>query len=51
MSRVFVDGGSGLNLIYASTIRKMNIALENLAPSDTTFHSVEPGKPDRKSVV
>ena len=45
MSRVFVDGGSGLNLIYASTIRKMNIALENLAPSDTTFHSVEPGKP------
>ena len=45
MSRVFVDGGSGLNLIFPSTIRKMNIALENLAPTETTFHGVEPGKP------
>ena len=33
MSRVFMDGGSGLYLIFASTIRKMNIALENLAPT------------------
>ena len=40
-----MDGGSGLNILFASTVRKMNIALGNLAPTDTTFHSVEPGKP------
>ena len=45
MSRVFMDGGSGLNILFASTVRKMNIVLENLAPTETTFHSVEPGKP------
>ena len=45
MTRVFMDGGSGLNILFACTVRKMNIALENLAPTETTFHSVEPGKP------
>ena len=45
MSRVFMDGGSGINLIFANTIRKISIAIENLAPSETTFHCIEPGKP------
>ena len=40
-----MDGGSGLNILFASTVRKMNIALENLAPTETTFHSVDQGKP------
>ena len=44
MTRVFMDGGSGLNILFTSTVWKMNIALENLAPTETTFHSVEPGK-------
>ena len=45
MSRVFMDGGSGLNILFAATVRKMNISLDNLEPTETTFHSVEPGKP------
>ena len=40
-----MDGGSGLNILFASTVQKMCISLENLAPTDTTFHSVEPGQP------
>jgi hypothetical protein len=46
VSRVFVDGGSSLNLIYANTLRKMNISLANLRPSDTRFHGVTPEKPN-----
>lgn len=46
VSRVFVDGGSSLNLIYADTLRKMNISLANLRPSDTRFHGVTPEKPN-----
>ena len=30
MSKVFMDGGSGLNLIFATTLRAMNISLTNL---------------------
>ncbi|XP_051196879.1 uncharacterized protein [Lolium perenne] len=46
VSRVFIDGGSSLNLIYANTLRKMNISLANLRPSDTRFHGVTPEKPN-----
>ena len=45
MGKVFMDGGSGINLIFASTLRVMNRSLTNLAPSDTTFHGIAPGKP------
>lgn len=44
-SRVFLDAGSALNLIYAETLRAMNISLNNLMPSDTGFHGIVPGKP------
>ena len=45
MLRVFMDGGSGINIIYADTLRRMNKNLEGLAKSDTTFHAIVPGKP------
>ena len=45
MSKVFMDGGSGINLIFADTLRAMNRSMTNLAPSDTTFHGIVPGKP------
>ena len=45
MSRVFMDGGSGINIIYADTLRRMNRLLDSLAPSETTFHGIVPGKP------
>ena len=46
MSKVFMDGGSGINLIFANTLRAMNLSLSNLAASDTSFHSIVPGKPE-----
>jgi hypothetical protein len=32
--RVFMDAGSGINLIYARTLKAMNISLEWLQPTD-----------------
>lgn len=46
ISRIFIDGGSSLNLIYADTLRKMNISLANLTPTDTRFHGIAPEKPN-----
>jgi hypothetical protein len=44
MSRVFMDGGSGINIIYANTLRDMNRSLTNLRVSKTGFHGIVPGK-------
>ena len=44
MSRVFMDGGSGINLMFASTLAAMRIPLCSLEQSDTTFHDIVPGK-------
>jgi hypothetical protein len=46
VSRVFMDGGSSLNLIYADTLRKMNISLANLVSTDTCFYGITPDKPN-----
>ena len=46
VSRIFIDGGSSLNLIYADKLRKMNISLANLTPTDTRFHGIAPEKPN-----
>lgn len=40
VSRIFVDGGSSLNLMYADTLPKMNISLANLTPTDTRVSMV-----------
>jgi hypothetical protein len=40
---VFMDAGSGINLIYAKTIRAMRISLEFLKPTDCSFHGIVPG--------
>jgi hypothetical protein len=45
VSRVFIDGGSSINLIYMDTLRKMNMSLVNLMPMDTHFHGITPEKP------
>src|SRR4051812_34356373 len=44
MSCVFMDGGSGINLMFASTIAAMRIPLSSLEQSDTTFHGIVLGK-------
>jgi hypothetical protein len=43
-SKVLMDGGSSLNILYAHTLRLMGIGLDQLRPSTTPFHSVAPGK-------
>jgi hypothetical protein len=41
--RVFIDTGSGINLIYARTLKAMSIPLEWLKPTDCAFHGIVPG--------
>jgi hypothetical protein len=43
VERVFMDVGSGINLIYARTLKAMCISLENLKPTDCSFHGIVPG--------
>jgi hypothetical protein len=40
MSKVFMDGGSGLNLLFANTAKNMGITMKMLEESDTCFHSI-----------
>jgi hypothetical protein len=42
MSKVFMDGGSGLNLLFASTVKAMGITTDMLQESDTGFHGIVP---------
>jgi hypothetical protein len=43
-SKVLMDRGSNLNILYAHTLRLMGIGLDQLRPSMTPFHGVMPGK-------
>ena len=43
LTRVLMDGGSSLNLIYQDTVRKMGIDPSRFSQSNTTFKGVIPG--------
>jgi hypothetical protein len=43
IERVFMDAGSGINLIYAKTLQAMRISLEFLKPIDCSFHGIVRG--------
>jgi hypothetical protein len=44
LTKVLIDGGSGLNLIFASTLRKMGLDFTDmLVPSKSPFHGIIPG--------
>ena len=43
LTRVLIDGGSSLNLIYQDTVRKMGIYPSRISLSNTTFKGVIPG--------
>jgi hypothetical protein len=43
VGRVFMDAGSGINLIYARTLKAMCISLEILKPTYCSFHGIVPG--------
>jgi hypothetical protein len=42
--KVLMDGGSGLNILYASTLNRMGIPRNNLHPSKVPFYGIIPGK-------
>jgi hypothetical protein len=42
VDRIFMDAGSGINLIYAKTLRAMHISLEFLKPTDCSFRGIVP---------
>jgi hypothetical protein len=45
LTRVLIDGGSGVNLIFTSTLRKMGLDLMNmLVPRKSPFYDIVPGK-------
>ena len=43
LTRVLMDGGSILNLLYQDTMRKMGINPSRIKPTKTTFKGVIPG--------
>ena len=43
LTRVLMDGGNSLNLIYQDTVRKMGIDPTRISQSNTTFKGVIPG--------
>jgi hypothetical protein len=44
LTKVLIDGGSGLNLIFASTLRKMGLDFTDmLVPSKSPFYCIVPG--------
>jgi len=45
MSKIFMDGGSGLNLIFVDTIKSMGITMRMLEETDTCFHGILPTSP------
>ena len=49
LTRVLMDGGSSLNLIYSDTVRKMGFDPSRIKPSNTTFKGVIPGVEARSS--
>ena len=44
LTKVLIDGGSGLNVIFTKTLRKMCLDVtEMLTPTDSPFYSIVPG--------
>jgi hypothetical protein len=43
IGQVFMDAGSGINLIYARTLKAMSISQECLKPTDCSFHGIVQG--------
>ena len=44
LTKVLMDGGSGLNILYAETLKGMGIPMSRLSSSNMSFHGVIPGK-------
>jgi hypothetical protein len=44
LSKVLMDGGSGLNILYTSTLDTMGIHQDRIRPIGASFHSIMSGK-------
>ena len=44
LTKVLMDGGSGLNIMYAKTLDEMGVDQTNLCPVRVPFHGVVPGR-------
>jgi hypothetical protein len=45
VTKVLIDGGAGLNVIFSETLRKMGIDLAGLiTPTSVPFYEIVPGK-------
>ncbi|KAI4992416.1 hypothetical protein ZWY2020_051833 [Hordeum vulgare] len=44
LRKVLMDGGSGLNIMYADTLKGMGISMSKLSESTMQFHGVVPGR-------
>ena len=44
LRKVFMDGGSGMNIIYTETLKEMGIPLNKLTRSENVFHGIVPGR-------
>ena len=42
-SRVLIDGGSSINILYKDTMKKLGIKQRQLENSRTVFHGIVPG--------
>ena len=47
LTKVLMDGGSGLNLIYEETLKKMEIDKSRIEQSGTTFRGIIPTREAR----
>jgi hypothetical protein len=45
--KVLIDGGAGLNIIFATTLKKIGLDFTSLlTPTDIPFYGIVPGKAD-----
>jgi hypothetical protein len=42
-SRVLINGGSNINLLYRTSVEKLGIPAAQLKPTKLTFHNIMPG--------
>ena len=44
LTKILMDGGSGLNIMYAKTLNEMGIDRTHVCPTGAPFHGIVPRK-------